>query len=74
MNSVFLDIVILLAIFVTSSVGSGWMMHRLGYGLPGRLKGRDAAILVVMKILLMSVWAIVLIVLLWLMGINPLHI
>ncbi|MDG5767413.1 hypothetical protein QA596_08050 [Balneolales bacterium ANBcel1] len=72
MDHTAVDLLILLLIFVASSLGSRWMMYRMGYGLPARLTGREAAILVAMKILLMTIWAIVLIVLLWLIGVNPL--
>lgn len=67
------DLIVLLLIFLTASVGSRWMMYRLGYGIPATMKSREAIILITMKILLMSIWALVMLVILWLIGINPLH-
>lgn len=70
----FVDLIVLLLIFLTASLGSRWMMYRMGYGVPASVTSREAIILITMKILLMTIWAIVLLVILWLLGINPLHI
>ncbi len=67
------DFLLLLLVFLISAFGSRWMMNRLGYGIHGRLASGQTIILIIMKIILMTIWAIVLIVLLWLMGINPLE-
>ncbi len=67
------NLLLLLAIFVISSLGSRWMMHKMGYIIPASLKSREAKIIVAMKIILMAIWAIVLILILWLVGVNPLQ-
>lgn len=73
MDSYVVDLLVLMVIFIVSSLGSRWMMGKLGYPLPGRLASREAVILVVMKLLLMSIWALMLLVVAILLGLNPLR-
>jgi hypothetical protein len=68
----FLNILTLLAVFLTSSLGSAFLMKRFGYEIPRSPKTRDDFIIVFMKIVLFAIIALLMFALLLLAGFNPL--
>ena len=69
---IFVDIFILLVIFVVSSFGSGYIMHKNGYGVPKKLTSREDYLLILMKLTLFSLLAVLLLVIVMLAGLDPL--
>ena len=68
-----LHLILLLVIFLVSSFGSGWLMHLYGYPVPKSLSSRDDYILLAMKLVLFTILVIVQLVILLLVGLNPLR-
>ncbi|MFU8860825.1 MAG: hypothetical protein ACNA8K_10395 [Cyclonatronaceae bacterium] len=71
---IFLNILILLFVFLTSSFGSAFMMKRFGYEVPRFPKTREDYIIVLMKIMLFSIIALLMFAVLLLAGLNPLSV
>jgi hypothetical protein len=69
----FLNILILLIVFLTSSFGSAWLMNRLGYEVPHFPQNREDYLIVLMKLLLFAIIALLMFALLLLSGLNPLQ-
>ncbi|TVQ12630.1 MAG: hypothetical protein EA364_08425 [Balneolaceae bacterium] len=69
----FLNILILLLVFITASLGSAWLMKRLGYEVPHFPQNREDYLIVLMKLLLFAIIALLMFALLLLSGLNPLQ-
>jgi hypothetical protein len=68
----FLNILTLLAVFLTSTFGSAFLMKRFGYEVPRSPQTREDYIIVLMKIVLFAIIALLMFALLLLAGFNPL--
>lgn len=71
---IFLNILILLLVFVTSSLGSAYLMKRFGYEVPHFPKTREDYIIVLMKIMLFTIIALLMFAFLLLTGLNPFNV
>ncbi|MCC5927469.1 MAG: hypothetical protein JJU41_13030 [Bacteroidetes bacterium] len=63
-----LNFILFIAVFLTASFGSSWIMVRLGYPLPRKLDNREDWLLLVFKLILFTIVALVLFAILLLFG------
>lgn len=68
-----INLILFIAVFLTASFGSTWLMVRWGYPLPRKLANREDAMLLVYKITLMSLIAVMLLTILTLLGFDLLN-
>lgn len=69
----FLNIALLLVMFVVSSWGSGKLLNLYGYPLPTSFNTRQDWILFAMKIILFMILVICQLIILLMLGLNPLE-
>jgi hypothetical protein len=69
----FLSIIILLAVFLASTLGSAYLMRRFGYPIPPKPVSRDDYLIVFMKMILFAIIALLLFAALLIAGYNPLE-
>lgn len=69
----FLNILTLLVVFLTSSFGSAYLMKRFGYEVPRSPQTREDFIIVFMKIVLFAIIALLMFAMLLLAGFNPMN-
>lgn len=69
----FLNILSLLVVFLTSTFGSAFLMKRFGYEVPRSLHTREDYIIVLMKLVLFAIITLLMFALLLLAGFNPLN-
>lgn len=70
---IFLNILILLIVFITSSLLSGFLLRQFGYPPPRKLENRQDYLLFAMKIITFMIIALLFMALLMLLGIDPLQ-
>jgi len=70
---IFLNLTILVIIFITGSFLSTWLMRKRGYRVPRTMKTREDKLLLLMKLVLFSLITTLLLVLFLLFGIDPLN-
>lgn len=68
-----LGIIILLAVFLTSTLGSAYLMRRFGYPVPSKPVTREDFLIVLMKMILFAIIALLLFAALLIVGYNPIE-
>lgn len=69
---IFLNVLVLVVIFVSSSLLSGYLMTKAGYPPPKRLVSREDYILLAMKLISFAIITLLSLALFMLLGIDPL--
>jgi len=68
----FLNILILLIVFLGSSYASGIILAKFGYPIPSKIQSRADYILIAMKLITFTIFVLLSLALLMLLGIDPL--